>query len=166
MSASSVVHACLLCGADDLKNAVLKEKIQPNSGSAGQALKASEFYRYLSGAAVPEFTTGRKGKARDRTVEAYTAIQALSSKRHKAINQAICTFTKQHVSGLLCEADSSFEIASGDNLITDALLEIGERAYHAEFHHLSELQCKAANMSSYIMGKLRTYALHHQLIPR
>lgn len=86
MTPSSVVHACMLCGANDLRAAVIKVGIQPNKGSAGQSLKASELYRFLSGNSVPEFTTGKKGKAQASTLSAYADIQALSSKRHKAIN--------------------------------------------------------------------------------
>jgi hypothetical protein len=164
MSASAVVHACVLCGADDLKKAA--KSVQANSGSASQAVKASEFYRFLSGAAVTEFTTGRKGRAKDQTVAAYTTIQALSAKRHKAINQAICALTKQYVEDFDCHESKGFEVASGGDLFTDAVIANGNRQYHTEFHHLSEAQCKAANMSSYIMGKLRTYAIYHQLVPR
>jgi hypothetical protein len=166
MSASAVVHACVLSGADDVRNAALREKAQPNSGSASQAVKASEFFRFLSGAAVTEFTTGRKGRAKDRTVDAYAAIQALSAKRHKAINQAICALTHQFVPGFQCDQASDFEVSSGGDLLTDAIIRVGNRIYHTEFTHLSGAQCKAANMSSYIMGKLRNYAIYHQLVPR
>jgi hypothetical protein len=166
MSASAVVHACVLAGEDDLRGAALHAKAQPNSGSALQAVKASEFFRFLSGAAVPEFTTGQKGRAQDTTLAAYAAIQALSAKRHKAINQAICGLTRNYVEGFECHPTSGFEIAQGGDLFTDAIITIGARTFHTEFHHLSKAQCKAASMSSYIMGKLRGYAIYHQLIPR
>ena len=166
MSASAVVHACVLHGAADLKKAAFDKKAQPNSGSALQAVKASEFYKFLSGASVSEFTTGQRGRANPNTLAAYAAIQAMSAKRHKAINQAICALTRSYATGMRCEADSAFEIAQGIDLFTDTIVEVGERSFHTEFHHLSESQCRAARMSSYIMGKLRGYAIHHQLIPR
>ena len=164
--ASAVVHACVLAGEDDLRHAALLAKAQPNSGSALQAVKASEFYRFLSGAAVTEFTTGQKGRAQPTTLEAFSAIQSLSAKRHKSINQAICSLTKNYVQGFVCETDGGFEVAQGSDLLTDAVINVGNRAFHTEFHHLSKAQCKAASISSYIMAKLRGYAIYHQIIPR
>jgi hypothetical protein len=166
VSASAVVHACVLHGEDDLKNVALNEKAQPNSGSALQAVKASELYRFLSDSAVTEFTSGKKGRVQDTTIAAYAAIQALSAKRHKAINQAICALVRNHVPNLVCDPLFDFEVAHGGNLITDAMLAVDTRHYSTEFHHLSSKQCKAASMSSYIMDKLRNYAIHHQIIPR
>ena len=119
MSASAVVHACVLAGEDDLSGAALHAKAQPNSGSALQAVKASEFYRFLSGAPVPEFTSGQKGRAQSTTLAAYAAIQALSAKRHKAINQAICGLTRNYIEGFDCDPATGFEIPQGSDLFTD-----------------------------------------------
>jgi hypothetical protein len=54
----------------------------------------------------------------------------------------------------------------GGDVQSDAVIGYSGRLYHVEFHHLSEAQCRAATMSSYIMEKIRTYAYYHQLIPR
>jgi hypothetical protein len=166
MSPSAVVHACMIHGEKDIQAAAFTAGAQPNKGNASQALKASEFFRYLSGAQVPEFTTGKKGSVQHTTIKAYANVQALSAKRHKSINQAICATMGDYLDDFECHRTKDFEVPQGDNLITDAVIGIGNKLFHTEFHHLSEPQCKAANMSSYIMGKLRTYALHHQLIPR
>jgi hypothetical protein len=166
MSASAVVHACMIHGEKDLQAAAFSVGAQPNKGNASQALKASEFFRYLSGSQVPEFTTGRKGRVQKSTIKAYANVQALSSKRHKSINQAICGITGEYLEDFNCQNNKNFEVPQGDDLITDVVIETGSRTFHSAFHHLSEAQCKAANMSSYIMGKLRSYAIHHQLIPR
>src|SRR5262249_14872860 len=166
MSPSAVVHACMIHGEKDLQTAAFGAGAQPNRGNASQALRASEFFRYLSGASVPEFTTGKKGSVQDTTIKAYANVQALSSKRHKSINQAICAITGDYLEDFDCSKSNGFEVPQGNDLITDAVIGIGTKNFHAEFHHLSEAQCKAANMSSYIMGKLRGYALDHQLIQR
>ncbi len=97
--------------------------------------------------------------------KAYAAIQAMSVKRHKAINQALCGLTRAHLPDLHYD-NKDFEVVHGGNVITDAVVKYAARTYSLEFHHLSESQCGAAGMASYIMDKLRTYAWHHQLIPR
>jgi hypothetical protein len=166
MTPSSIVHACMLYGEDDLRHAAHVAGAQTNKGSASQALRASELFRYLNGDNVPEFTSGKKGKAQDTTLEAYGAIQSLSSKRHKAINKAICTFAAETLTTMSFDPTEHLEVASGQDIYTDAILNIERRKYSAEFHHLSSAQCRAASMASYIMDKLRGYATHHQLIPR
>lgn len=62
--------------------------------------------------------------------------------------------------------ETDFEVAQGGDVVTDAIITYSGRPFSLEFHHLSEGQCGAANMASYIMDKLRTYAWYHQLIPR
>ncbi|KAI96281.1 hypothetical protein T281_01195 [Rhodomicrobium udaipurense JA643] len=100
------------------------------------------------------------------TIQSYGKIQELSAKKHKLINQAICSLAKSNLVGLQFGLNSSFEIPSGNDLFTDAVLNSNGKIYHVEFHHLSEKQCKAASIASYVMSKLKTYALHHQIIPR
>jgi hypothetical protein len=60
---------------------------------------------------------------------------------------------------MACDHDANFEIAQGIDLFTDAIIGVAGKQFHTEFHHLSQAQCKAASMSSYIMGKLRGYAI-------
>ena len=115
---------------------------------------------------IPEFATGKKGGHQESTAAAYAAIQAMSAKRHKAINQALCKITKSYLPEMTYDEDEDFEVSHDGNLITDAMVKHATRPYSLEFHHLSEAQCGAAGMASYIMDKLRTYSWHHQLIPR
>jgi hypothetical protein len=57
-------------------------------------------------------------------------------------------------------------VAQGGDVVSDAVVTYEGTPYTLEFHHLSEGQCRAATMASYVMEKLRTYAWYHQLIPR
>jgi len=166
MTASAMVYSCLHSGTPDLEKAATEQGARADKGNAKRIIEASEIYRFLKGEQIPEFTTGKKGGHQDSTAKAYAAIQAMSAKRHKAINQALCRLTKSHLAEMSYDEDADFEVSHGGNLITDAMVKYATRAYSLEFHHLSEAQCGAAGMASYIMDKLRTYSWHHQLIPR
>lgn len=166
VSASSVVHACSTCADEPLRRVVSEAGSRPDAGNAGRTIRASELYRLLVGEQTPEYTSGQKGARADSTVKAYAAVQALSSKRHKAINQAIVRLVAQHVPGFGVEEDD-FEVDVGEgNLFVDAIQRGGTPPLFFEFHHLSAKHCNAASMSSYIMEKLRAYAWHYSLIPR
>ena len=165
MTASAVVYSCMHAGDESLQRAATDQGSRPDKGNAKRTVEVSEFYRFLKGEQIPEFTTGKKGGIQESTEKAYAVIQGLSSKRHKAINQALCKLTQEFLSGLSFE-DEDFEVAHGGNIITDAVVQFGDRSFSLEFHHLSQGQCAAASMASYIMDKLRNYAWHHQLIPR
>jgi hypothetical protein len=165
LGASAVVYACMHSGDNLLTIAATDKGARPDKGNAKRTIEVSEFFRFLRGEAIPEFTSGRKGSILDSTTNAYAAIQALSAQRHKSINRAICQLTREHMSELTFE-DKDFEVVQGGNVITDAVVRYTERSFSLEFHHLSQPQCGAANMASYIMDKIRTYAWHHQLIPR
>lgn len=166
MTASAMVYSCLHSGTEDLERVTTEQGARPDKGNAKRIIEASELYRFLKGEQIPEFTTGKKGGHQESTAKAYAAVQALSAKRHKAINQALCRLAKTHLPDFSYDDDKAFEIAHGGNLITDAMVQYAGRPYSLEFHHLSEAQCGAAGMASYIMDKLRTYSWHHQLIPR
>ena len=166
MTASAMVYSCLHSGDPTLERAAIDQGARPDKGNAKRIIEASEFYRFLRGEQIPEFTSGKKGGHQESTAKAYAAIQSMSVKRHKAINQALCRLTKAHLADLDYHEDNDFEVSHGGNVITDAMIKYAGRPYSLEFHHLSEGQCTAAGMASYIMDKLRTYAWHHQLIPR
>lgn len=61
----------------------------------------------------------------------------------------------------------SFEVDLGEqDIYTDAVIPLGANDLYLEFHHLSPAHARAASISSYVMEKLRTYAIRHNLIPR
>jgi hypothetical protein len=165
MTASAVVYACMHHGEDSLRVAATAEGARPDKGNAKRTIEVSEFCRFLKGEQIPEFTTGKKGGIQESTANAYAAIQAMSAKQHKAINQALCRLVGEHTPSVAFP-DKDFEVAQGHDLVTDAVITHNNSQYSLEFHHLSKAQCGAANIASYIMDKLRTYAWYHQLIPR
>jgi hypothetical protein len=166
MTASAVMYACLHNEDSVLRSAVTEAGARPDKGNARRTLEVSELYRFLSGEQIPEFTSGKKGSVQQSTIDAYAAIQGMSSKKHKLINQTLCRAVREHLTDLTFDDDLDFEVVHGGDVITDAVITFRSRSYSLEFHHLSAPQCSAANMSSYIMEKLRTYAWYHQIIPR
>lgn len=165
MTASAVAHSVLQHGAPDLQKLATDSGARLDKGNASRTIRASEAARFFRGEEIPEFTSGKKGKTSDATEKAFAAVQAVSVKRHKAINEAIIRMIATEVS----EPDlgqSRFEVSHDQNVITDVVIPSGADTMCFEFHHLSDANCKAATMSSYIMDKLRGYAWHHNLIPR
>jgi hypothetical protein len=165
MTASAVVYACIHCDDTSLQKLGIDEGARPDKGNARRTIEVSEFYRFLRGDTIPEFTSGKKGAILESTAKAYAAIQGVSTKRHKAINRALCGLAREHLSDMSFE-EKDFEVVHGGDVVTDAIIKYAGRPFSLEFHHLSEGQCGAANLASYIMDKLRTYAWYHQLIPR
>lgn len=165
MKASAVVYSCLHNGVPSLAKAATDAGAIADIGNAKRTIEVSEFFRFLAGTAIPEFTSGKKGSTQDSTKAAYAAIQSLSAKQHKSINKALCGLIRANLPTFTFE-DNAFEIAHGGDLITDAEVSMNGRSLSIEFHHLSEGQCAASKFASYIMKKLRLYAIHHNIIPR
>jgi hypothetical protein len=165
MTASAVVYSMLHCQNERLRKAAADEGARPDKGNAKRTIEVSEIFRFLSGEQIPEFTSGKKGAIQDSTTKAYASIQGMSAKRHKEINQALCALLKEYLPKLQF-TDDDFEVSQGGEIVTDAIVRYDERPFSLEFHHLSGPKCAAANMSSYVMDKLRSYAIYHQLIPR
>jgi hypothetical protein len=158
MSAGAVAYACIHNGTEQLVGVAKAAGMAPNTTNAATTLKATDLFRLLNGQQTNELSSSRKGKTKDTTLEAFSGIQALSAQNHRSINETI-------VKSLAAELPSidltktCFEVDGGSqNLYTDEL--------SLEFHHLSEPNCKASSMASYIMDKLRSYAVHYNLAPR
>jgi len=165
MTASAVVYACLHAGDTSLEAPATNAGARADKGNAKRTIESSELFKFLNGEQIGEFTSSKKGALQQSTIHAYAAIQALSNTRHKVINMALCKLVRDHLARLEY-SDGDFEVSHGGNVITDAIVRLNSKTFFIEFHHLSQGQCVAASMASYIMGKLRTYAWHHQLIPR
>lgn len=165
---SAVVYSCLHYGSPFLQQVVKDSGLQPHSGNAEITFKRTDFYRFLIGENLTELTSTRKGRPGEKSLNAFVNVQRLSSKHHKEINMAICQsllsyLTKEDVDASV----EGYEVnAGGQNLYTDAIIAVNRERLYLEFHHLGPDNCKASKMASYIMGKLRSYALHYNLIPR
>ncbi|MDI1450779.1 hypothetical protein [Polyangium sp. 6x1] len=166
MTPSPVSYACLHYGPTQLKQAVVAAGVKEHISNARVTLQATDFYRYLTSTTLNELTSGKKGKTSDATEEAYKGVQALSARRHKDINVAICKLISSTLS-TFSVPDDKFEVDGGDgNLFTDAVATNSGEEIYLEFHHLSPENCVASKMASYIMEKLQMYAIHYNLVPR
>jgi hypothetical protein len=166
VSASGVAYACLHKGAPNLVTAATGAGMIANTTNATKTLKATDLYRLLVGERINELTSSRKGKTKDTTLTAFANIQALSAQQHRTINEAVVTALAGEINTIDLKK-TRFEVDGGDqNLYTDVVLSQDAKELYLEFHHLSEANCKAASMASYIMAKLRAYAIHYNLAPR
>lgn len=166
MTPSSIGYASLLYGDEGLRMLATTAGMTPSASNATTTFKNTDFYRLLIGQPSTELTSSNKGKNAPTTLAAHTAIQAASSKRHKAINQAICQLAETVVPSFAAR-EGTFELDQGDqNSYTDAVIPLAGEDLYLEFHHLSAAHCRAASVSAYVMEKLRTYAWHHNIIPR
>jgi hypothetical protein len=166
MTASSVAYACLHHGDVLIADAAAAAGMGKNTTNASTTLCATDLYRLLAGETVAELTSSRKGKTKDTTADAFAAVQELSAKHHRLINEAIV----KALAGEIADIDlakTRFEVDGGDqNLYTDSILQRPSGAISLEFHHISEHNCGAAGISAYVMDKLRAYAIHYNLVPR
>jgi hypothetical protein len=166
MTPSSVSYAALHYGDADLQERVKSAGLGRSPANAATTLKNTDFYRLLTGTTSYELTSTTKGKTSATTLAAYAAVQAASSKRHKAINQSICALAESVVPEFQASA-GKFEVDLGDaRAFADAVIPLHMTDLHLEFHHLSAAHCKASSMAAYIMEKLQVYALQYNLIPR
>jgi hypothetical protein len=166
MTPSSVSYAALHYGETRLQDLVRDAGLARSTSNAETTFKNTDFYRFLNGTTSLELTSTNKGKTAATTLAAYSAVQAASAKRHKAINQAICALAESVVPEFRASA-GAFEVDLGDaNAFADAVIPLSTDDLHLEFHHLSAAHCKASSMASYIMDKVKAYALNYNLIPR
>jgi hypothetical protein len=138
--------------------------MSPGGSNAATTSKNTDFYLLLIGQPSTELTSTIKGKTAETTLAAHAAVQALSSTRHKAINQSICRLAETVVPEFRASL-GNFEVDLGErDTFTGAVIPLDVDDLHLEFHHLSQAHCRAASMSAYIMDKRRTYAWRHDSI--
>jgi len=164
MTPSSVVYACAEFGDEQLRAAVKATGMGRSPTNADRTLRNTDFYRLVAQAPSPELTATPKGKTSASTARAFGAIQALSSTKHKAINQCICRLAERNVPDFKASL-GEFEVDLGDRQVyADAVVPTGLGDLNFEFHHIAEPSVSA--MSAYIMGKLQEYAIRFNIIPR
>jgi len=166
MTPSSVVYSCAEYGDAPLRALPREAGVGRSASNAERTFKTTDFYRLLIGEPSRELTSTMKGRTAESTLRAHALIQASSSKRHKAINQAICGLAETVVPEFRASL-GNFEVDLGEqNLYTDAVVPLGSDDLYLEFHHLSGAHCRPASIASYVMEKLRGYAIHHNIVPR
>jgi len=167
LTPSTVAHACALesVPGSSLKEALSDLNFKGGRGTGNTAYKTTDLARFLAARPVPEVLTTNKGKTSAATVAAYDAVQALSSKQHRLINEAILTFVGK-ADGSFDPAEVQYEIPLGEDAVVDAIVPLSDRRLHFEFHHVSGAKCNPNTMARYMMRKLRVYATQYNLIDR
>jgi hypothetical protein len=164
LSSSAVAYSCLHYGSSELQKTASSKGLTKHTTNLQTTFNATDFDKFFRGRLSAELTSSRKGKTSDPTLKGFAEIQKLSAKKHKEINQAICTVLRQTNPDI---SEVTFEVNAGNrNLFADAVVLVQNRKYTLEFHHLSEKHCNAAKMASYVMEKLQNYAIHYNIIPR
>jgi hypothetical protein len=166
LTPSTVAHACGLEAKPDsrLRLAFSGLSFRPDRSTGKHAYETTDLARFLAEQPVPEVLTSNKGKTSDKTLEAYDAVQRISSKQHRAINEAILSFAGK-IDPNFDPNEVQYEISLGDDAIVDAIVPASRRL-HFEFHHLSNAHCTPNKIATYIMKKLRVYATEYNLIQR
>lgn len=163
---SAVAYSCLHFGDDDLQKASTSGGLTRHTTNSETTFNATDFAKFFKGELSAELTSSKKGRTADSTLNSFEEIQKLSAKKHKFINTAICTALAKYNTNFNNE-DFSDEIDAGEqDLFTDVIVSGQNSKYYLEFHHLSERRCNASKMASYIMTKLKKYAIHYNIIPR
>ncbi|MEU4566312.1 hypothetical protein [Micromonospora sp. NPDC023956] len=167
LTPSTVAHACGIesQAGSPIRNALSGLDFSPNRSTGRTAYKTTDLARFLAGEPVPEVLTTNKGKTSEYTLTAYDAIQALSSKQHRSINEAILKFVGD-AGERFDPRDVKYEVPLGGDAIVDAIVPVDNRRLHLEFHHLSSAHCTPNKIASYMMKKLRVYATQYNLIER
>lgn len=166
MTPSSVVYACLEFGDEILRQAARSVGATKSSGNADRTFRNTDISHFLLDTTSSELTSTRKGRTSEVMEAAYDMIQELSSRKHKAINQAICQLVDRNVASFRGDL-AGFEVNLGEqNLYADVIAPWSDQDLYLEFHHLSGAKCKAASMAAYVMEKLQHYAVHYNLVPR
>lgn len=160
VSGSSVVHAVLNFGDEELRN--IPQSVQKNIGNAKVVMKATELCKFSNGDEIDNREYGIS--TQDATLAAYQSIQAKSGERHKAINQAVME--------LLDAAGTSFQdheferpAAGAANLLVDVATKSSllPRPVYLEFHHKSDNETTNNKVSIYILEKLKEYAINYRI---
>ncbi len=167
LTPSSVAHACALFAnpGSNVYAAVERTGFRGSIGAGSNAFGKTDLGRFLVGEPVPEVLNSNKGKTSERTLAAFDAIQALSSRNHLVINKSILRLAAE-ASGLFRLEEVEFERPLGGDAIVDAIVPTRDRRVHLEFHHLSADECSPNKIATYIMKKLRIYSYQYNLIDR
>ena len=167
LTPSTVAHACgRFCDPESkIRKAIGKTSFRGSKSAGATAYSRTDLGRFLAGKPVPEILDTNKGMTSERTLAAYDAIQAFSSRSHLTINTAILSLAAE-ASGLFSIEQVEFEKPLGGDAIVDAIVPANGRRVHLEFHHLSGSECSPNKIATYMMKKLRIYAYQYNLIDR
>ena len=158
ISGSSVVHAVLNFGPDDL--AALGQSVQRNLGNAKKVIASTELHEFSLGQAVDSREYGLV--AQEETLEAYARIQELSKTKHRAINAAVMRLVAEAGGGF---SNVQLEQAAGvaQGLVIDVTAERDGVEHAIEFHHKADRETDSNPVAIYALTKLKEYAINYGL---
>jgi hypothetical protein len=159
LSASSVVHAILQFGDEELRSLITG--VRADRGNARRVISSSELYKFVTDQALDNREYGSNVK--DETFASYERIQEASITKHKAINKSILDMITDAEGKL---SNLSYETTLVTGLQTDAAYELPNGKVALEFHHKATNDSTHNKLAIYILEKLKEYAINYGLAER
>lgn len=157
VSSSAVVNSCAVGPDEELRRIVRSHYPAPVSSNAGNSLRNSALSRALRdeedvGVAAPNPSVAVR--------DAYSAIQGLTNRKHRQINESIVAVLRDQVHIAVPSLDFEHEPfpRSDLELRADVWFEPNGRARALEFTHRRDGDATSAVIASYVLGKIQDYA--------
>lgn len=163
LSSSAVVNACAFGPDEELRRLVRASYPAPVSSNAANSMRNSALARALQG---QDDVGAAAANPSDAIRNAYSAIQRVTNRKHRQINEAILQVVQAQLGIPLPGLDFEHEVfdASDLELRADAWCEPGDRPLALEFTHRRDGEATVAVMASYMLGKIQDYARDYGLI--
>jgi len=159
LSASSIVHAVLQFGDDELKSLV--EDVRADKGNARRVMEASELFKYVIGEGSDNREYGSSVK--DATYTSYDRIQERSETKHKLLNKAIIELV---IDAGATMDNLDYETTLTKGLQTDVTYRDSGTPSAIEFHHKATSEANQNKIAIYILEKLKEYAINFGIAVR
>ena len=161
LSASAVVNACAFGNDDELQRLVRTFYPKPFKVNAANAMRTMSLYRALTNAddVAPTKTT-----ISEQIQSAYDAIQKLTNRKHRQINEAIVQVLRDQLGITMPCLEFEYTPFGKKDLRIDAWFQRGERPEALEFTHQRTSEAGEASIASYVLGKIQDYARDYSLI--
>ncbi len=161
LSASAVVNACAFAEDEELRQIVRASYPKPFKSNAANSMRTMSLYRALAGA---DDVAPARPAASKEIQAAYKALQALTNKKHKQINQAIVRVLSDQLDLAMPGLEYEYCPFTNKDLRVDAWFERAERPEALEFTHQRPTEAGEASIASYVLTKVQDYARDYQLI--
>ena len=159
ISSSAVVNACAFSDDAELQQIVRQHYPSPVKSNAGNSLKNSSLVRALQEIEDVGITTSNPTPAIQK---AYSAIQSLTNKKHKQINESIIKVITQQLNINLGPVEMEYQPLTGCGLTADVWFQRSNRPESIEFTHQGK--ASEAVISTYLLNKIQDYARDYNLI--
>ena len=163
MTASSLVHACTYSNDPDIKGALQEGGALPKKFNAWNLMKSSPLVRMLENR--EDVGAVASTQPRKEISDTFKALQDLSKKKHRAINESIIQTINSNAN--LVTKNAKFEyrpLGEGKELRVDVWCEpeTSQRPIAIEFTHRQK--SSEAMVATYVLTKIRDYARDYGLI--